>query len=158
MGEQKELKSTTELKPVASPDGNGKKEAGKKAVELKKSSLENAFSQRGTSNVADQLVVPGDKPKDIAMRTILGKVTDGSVLAVAMSAEWDDLCEFCEDGDNELKENFLFHLAIRTSVNGEAREQLVKAIIGDNDFKKQKAGFGSVMEKAFGNKEEAKPQ
>jgi hypothetical protein len=128
-----------------------KQEAKNHTKELKSGDIKNAFTIPGNHNIADKLVEPGDDPLGIAMRSMLGKQTEGAILGVAFAAEWGDLEEFeYEDG----KKALLFNLAARTSDNGRSRDDLVNAIIGDKQMKARTGFFDKF--KPFANKDEPK--
>lgn len=131
-------------------DSDGKKEKeGKK--ELKYGDIRNAFSSPHNNNIADLLVVPGDDPLGIAMRTVLKNHSEGTILATAYARDYAEMKEF-EDviGQEEL----LFQMALNPSIDGLSREQLVRAIIGDREFKNKRSFTDKVKDMAFGNKEE----
>jgi hypothetical protein len=136
---------------------NGKKDASEllktrieekeKVKELKTGDVKNAFFSKGDSNIANNLIVPGEDPLAMSMRSYYGKQNDGVILAVAFAAEWADLEEFeYEPG----KQGLLMNMAGRRSVLGLACEQLVDAIIGDKQMK-ARTGFFDKFKGLYGS-------
>lgn len=135
---------------VAEPDPNGQKEKSG-SHQLKGGDIRNAFSTPGKNNVADLLVIPGDDPLGIAMRTVLNKHSEGMIQATAYARDWAEMTEF---GDTVGQKELLFKLAIMPSIDGLSREQLVKAIIGDKEFKSRRNWADKLKDAAFGKKED----
>ena len=141
-------------------DGHGEEEIGvsndgqkekNKTKELKAGDIKNAFSTPNKSSVADLLVIPGDDPLGIAMRTVLKRHSEGMIQATAYARDWAEMEEFGDKvGQNEL----LFKMAIMPSIDGLAREQLVRAIIGDKEFKSSRNFVDKLKDAAFGSKED----
>lgn len=135
---------------VAESGPNGKKEKSG-TTQLKAGDISAAFSTPGKNNVADLLVIPGDDPLGIAMRTVLNKHSEGMIQATAYARDWAEMAEF---GDAVGQKELLFKLAIMPSIDGLSREQLVKAIIGDKEFKSRRNWADKLKDAAFGKKED----
>ena len=136
--------------PEIDVNPNGQKEKSK-THELKFGDIKNAFSTPGKNSVADLLVIPGDDPLGIAMRTVLKRHSEGMIQATAYARDWAEMEEFGDKvGQNEL----LFKMAMMPSIDGLSREQLVRAIIGDREIKSRRGFMDKIKDAAFGSKEE----
>lgn len=111
-----------------------------KKVRLKSQDMKTAFFKPNSSNPTDQLVVAGDDPRDMAMRTVLGKdIDDGINMARGFAIEMAE-CEEFEDEDG--RDALLFQFSFLPSVMGLARQQLVDSIIGDKQMRYKSRGGG----------------
>lgn len=117
---------------------------------LKAGDIGNAFSNVHGSNIADKLIEPGEDPLGISMRSYFGKQTEGSIYAVAFTADWCGCIEF-EDEDG-LK-GLLMLASSKNSDRGRAREDLVNAIIGDKQMRAH-SGFINGVKNWYGNQGE----
>lgn len=138
------------VEPQIEIDNNGQKEKSGRR-QLKAGDIRDAFSQPGKNNVADLLVIPGDDPLGIAMRTVLNKHSEGMIQATAYARDWAEMEEF---GDKTGQRELLMKLALMPSIDGLSREQLVKAIIGDREFKSRRNWADKIKDAAFGSNEE----
>jgi len=135
--------------PQIEVDPNGLKEKSG-SHQLKGGDISNAFSTPGKNNVADLLVIPGDDPLGIAMRTVLKKHSEGMIQTTAYARDWAEMEEF---GDKTGQRELLMKMALMPSIDGLSREQLVKAIIGDREFKSHRNWADKIKDAAFGSKE-----
>ncbi len=116
--------------------------------------LAGMYTHKEMPSALNMLAHPGDSPRQLGMRTILGKKTEGRILGVALAYHLGRLEEF---GDVKGKEEILDMEALWVSDLGIGRTQLTNAITGERNHEEAKAGLGGWLQKmAWGDKDKNK--
>jgi hypothetical protein len=108
------------------------------------------ISAKEMPSALNMLAQPGDSPKQLSMRTILGKKTEGTIMATSLAYTLGTDKEF-KDKDDE--EDVLTLMAMFVSDGGIGRIQLTEAITGERRHEEGK-GVGGLMQRFLygGNK------
>ncbi len=119
-------------------------------AELEAGDFKNAFNTPHQTTATDYLVNPGELVRNLLMRVYNpSKHTDADIFCVAATKVLSD-CRKYHDRLGE--EQLLDRLAMTVSDNGLGRDQLVKSIVGQNEFeaKKQVGGLAGLKDWATG--------
>ena len=143
-----DLENTEELQLSQDTETNGD---GNKPHEMLKSSFDNAFQAQQGVNSLKYIVETGENPLDLLMRSILpSKVKRSYALVIAFATI---LSKADETGNERIKSEVKYILAMLPSMDGESRTQLVSALTGYinsgglvND---NKNGISSSLKRAF---------
>ncbi len=142
----------SEQTPKQTPEQQAMLEEFRAAI--KPGDIANAFTRSHHNSPVDYLVNPGegdDNLETLMMRTIIYSKTPQAMRQI--SAITRGIAE-CTEFHNKVVLRQLKHmLALMTSADGVGREQLVKAITGENNFGMKNKGAGNAFtRKVFGNR------
>ena len=139
-------------KPGAKAGVNEEKPLGQLPGFLTGGQLGGMTGGKEMPSALNMLADPGDAPRQLSMRTILGRKTPGRIMAIAFAYHLARLEEF---GDVRNKEEILDMEALFVSDSGIGRIQLTEAITGERNHEEAKGGMGSWLQKmAWGNKKQ----
>lgn len=106
------------------------------------------ISSKQMPSALDALSQPGDSPRQLSMRTILTKRTEGRTLGIAIAYHLERCREF---HDKYGEEGILDMEALWVSDEGQGRRQLTEAITGQRNHEEAVGGGGlaKLLEKGW---------
>lgn len=134
------------------PGNNGNGQTQSLPPFLTGGQLTGMVTNKEMPSALNMLAQPGETPRQLSMRTVLTRKSEGRILATAMSYHLGRCREF---GDTEGEQEILDMMALFVSDNGMGRRQLTEAITGQRAHEEAKGGLGNMLQKmAWGKKDD----